>query len=203
MRARTEQAKDERRMAFLMAAIDEFYEKGFEAARVDDIAKRAGLSKGTLYLYFKNKEALFQGLVETMVMPDLAQMEQFVKDAPTATDALSMIMRFLPQMIRDSMGPRLIKIMVGEAGRFPDVVQSYKQTFSDQGLKVIAGILKRGHDTGEFVVEDIELTTLLVVSPQIMSTIYHIVFEQAGSDPLDLDELFALHERLVLKALKP
>ena len=67
-RARSEAAKDTRRQALLTAALDEFFERGFAAARMDDIARRAGFSKGTLYLYFDSKEALFASLIETFAL---------------------------------------------------------------------------------------------------------------------------------------
>ncbi len=77
-RARTPQAKEDRRQALLKAALDEFYEKGLTAARADDIAERAGLSKGTLYVYFKSKEDLFKALIENLTTPKLAMLENIV-----------------------------------------------------------------------------------------------------------------------------
>lgn len=203
MRARTEAAKDERRAAFLQAALDEFFEKGFAAARVDDIARRAGLSKGTLYLYFKNKEALFQGLVETMAVPKIEQMEMMVQSAPSASAALATVLRYVPQMIRGSMVPRLIKILVGDGGQFPDVALSYRTAVIDRGLALIAALLKRGHTNGEFVIDDAQLTARLVVAPLVFSTIWHILFEKDQADQVDLDALFSLHHTLLMRALSP
>ena len=72
-RARSEDAKDERRQLLLSAALDEFFERGFSAARIEDIAQRASLSKGTVYLYFDSKEALFLALIEDLATPNIEQ----------------------------------------------------------------------------------------------------------------------------------
>src|SRR5205085_8886009 len=74
-RSRTQSA-EERRAAILAAALEEFSARGFEGARLDDVAKRAGIAKGTIYLYFADKEALFQELVRSMVNPVLSTLEQ-------------------------------------------------------------------------------------------------------------------------------
>lgn len=203
MRARTEEAKDERRAAFLRAALNEFFEKGFAAARVDDIARRAGFSKGTLYLYFKNKEALFQGLIESVAVPKVEQMEMMVNSAPSASAALGGILRIVPQVIRGSMLPRLIKILVGDGGQFPGVALSYRTAVIDRGLATIASLLERGHATGELVVEDADLTARLVIAPMIFSVIWHILFEKKPADKIDLDALLSLHHRMLMRALSP
>lgn len=206
MRARTDQAKDERRTAFLMAAMDEFFDKGFEAARVDDIAKRAGLSKGTLYLYFKSKEELFQGLIDMAAAPKLEEMETIVSTASTASDALAGILKFAPVMVRQSIMPRIIKVLIGDGGRFPDVAHTYRQQVIEQVIGLIAGILKRGQDAGEFDVIDADLTARVVIAPIFMSMIWHILFEQDtpdGENLVDLEALFSVHHTMLMRALAP
>jgi AcrR family transcriptional regulator len=93
-RARSDDAKDERRQALLLVALDEFFQKGFTAARMDDIARRAGLSKGTLYLYFESKEALFTALIETLAMPNLSHIETISTMASTIREALDRLVAF-------------------------------------------------------------------------------------------------------------
>jgi AcrR family transcriptional regulator len=203
MRARTDEAKDERRAAFLTAAMDVFFDKGFAAARVDDIARQAGLSKGTLYLYFENKEAMFQGLVDTVAVPKLDHMEQMVQAAPSAAVALGGLLRFAAEMIRGSMLPRLVKILVGDGGQFPEVALSYRQAVIDRGLALITALLERGQASGEFALEDAPLTARLVVAPVVFSMIWHILFEKKPDDYVDLDALFALHHTLLMRALAP
>ena len=105
LRARSDEAKDERRQALLGAALDEFFEKGFTATRMDDIARRAKLSKGTLYLYFDSKEAMFRSLIESFALPNLAKIEQITTSAGSLRDALSGLASFVPLLIRHSEMP--------------------------------------------------------------------------------------------------
>ena len=118
-RARTEQAKDERKSALLKAALDEFYERGFTAARMEDIANRADLSKGTIYLYFNSKETLFSELIQSLTQPNIHKLEAIAQDAPSISDAIQAIAKFAPVMIQHSDVPRLMKVLIGESNTFP------------------------------------------------------------------------------------
>lgn len=201
VRARTNEAKDERREAFLMAALDEFFERGFAAARMDDIARRVGLSKGTLYLYFDSKEALFIALIETITLPNVGLIEQFAAAAPSATEGIHSLMTFVPRLIRETPMPRVAKVLIADSGAFPDVVQRYRRQVVDRVLAAVAGLLERGHAAGELVIDDPALTARLVVAPIIMSAIWRVVFETETKAGIDLNALFALHERMLRRAL--
>ncbi|MEQ8734775.1 MAG: TetR/AcrR family transcriptional regulator [Rhodospirillaceae bacterium] len=203
MRARTEEAKDQRRAAFLNAAMDEFFDKGFAAARVDDIAKRAGFSKGTLYLYFESKEAMFKGLVDTIAVPKLEYMEGLTTSAPSARMAIEGLLKFAPEMIRQSMLPRVVKVMIADGNRFPEVATTYKEAVIDRGLALIAGLLERGRREGDFAFEDSDLTARLFIAPLVFSMLWHILFEKKPEDHMDLNALFALHGAHVIRALAP
>lgn len=200
-RARTDQAKDERRQAFLAAALDEFFERGFAAARMDDIAKRAGLSKGAIYLYFDSKEALFTELIESIAVPNIERVITVVDTVPSATEALQGAMAIAPQIVRQTPLPRIAKILIADAGAFPDVVRGYRRNIVDRGLAAIAALLERGAAAGEFEVEDPQLTARLVVAPMIFSAIWTVVFEIDPEARLDVEALFKLHERMLLRAL--
>lgn len=207
MRARTEKAKDERRQAFLDAALDEFFEKGFAAARMDDIARRTGLSKGALYLYFDSKDALFMGLIDAIAVPRIEQIEAVAMAAPTATDAIRQMMRYVPSLVRESRVPLIVKVLIGDGGRFPDVARAYRRRVVERVLGVIAAVLERGQAAGEFTIVDPHLTARLVIAPMVLSAVWRILFD-AGPRPdpeahVDLDALFALHERMLLRALAP
>jgi len=200
-RARTSEAKDERREAFLMAALNEFFERGFASARMDDIARRVGLSKGTLYLYFDSKEALFIALIEKITLPNVDLIEKFTAAAPSATEGIHSLMAFVPHVIRETPMPRVAKVLIADSGAFPDVVQSYRRQVVDRVLAAIADLLERGHAAGELAVDDPQLTARLVVAPIIFSAIWRVVFETDAESRIDLDALFALHERMLLRAL--
>lgn len=202
LRARTEEAKDERRQALLSAALDEFFEKGFAATRIDDVAQRASLSKGALYLYFESKDALFQGLVESLATPNLEIVEQITQQAATLKEALHGIRLFAPKLIRQTELPRLMKVLIGDSQMFPDLVQTYRRELIDRVLSMIASLLQRANDTGEARIEHPELTARLVMAPIVFSALWQAVFNQKSEADVDLDQLFEIHEQMLLNALR-
>lgn len=207
MRARSEEAKDERRQALLKAALDEFVEKGFAAARMNDIAERAGLSKGAIYLYFESKHALFAALIESVALPNIERVEALAEAAPSATDAIRALASAAPSILRETPIPLMIKVIIADARVFPDIVIAHRRQVVDRALGLIAGILERGRDAGEFVVEDPTLFARLVAAPLVLSAIWRVVFETGpAAEPearVDLDALFALHQKALLRALRP
>ena len=202
LRARSEKAKDERRQALMAAALDEFFEKGFAATRMDDVAKRAGLSKGALYLYFDSKEAMFQALIESFASPSLELIERVTEEAGNLLEALSGIRQFAPFLIRETNLPRLMKVMIGDSHLFPQIVQTYREDLIDRVISLIAGVLRRADAVGEATVGNPELTARIVVAPIVLSSIWQAIFNQQSQAEVDLDQLFRIHEQMMLKALQ-
>lgn len=201
-RATTDKAKDERRQAILAAALDEFFERGFKAARMDDIARRAGLSKGALYLYFDTKETLFAALIETIAVPSVERIEAITASATTAREAIHALTALAPHIIRTTPLPRVLKVLIGEAGTFPQLAEQYRRSVIDRGLAALAGLLERGRASGELSVDEPLLTARLVIAPVLLSAIWRVVFERADEEPIDLETLFRLHERYLLRTLQ-
>ena len=202
LRARTDEAKDERRQALLGAALDEFFEKGFAATRMDDIAKRARLSKGALYLYFDSKDALFQGLVESLASPNLEIVEQITQEATSLKDALRGIRMFAPYLIRETELPRLMKVLIGDSQMFPDMVRTYRHDLIERVLSMIAALLRRADEAGEAKIDNPDLTARIVMAPVVLSALWQAVFNQTSEADVDLDQLFAIHEQMLLRALQ-
>ena len=203
LRARSDEAKDERRQELLSAALDEFYEKGFAATRMSDIAKRAGLSKGTLYLYFDSKEDLFRGLMETLASPNLDVIEEIIEQSGSLKEALSGISRFAPVLIQHTDLPRLMKVLVGDSQMFPELVSTYRHEMVERVLAIIAGMLRRAHETGEAVVDNPELTARILIAPIVLSALWQAIFNSRSEAEIDLSQLFRIHERMMLNALTP
>nr|WP_321361807.1 TetR/AcrR family transcriptional regulator [uncultured Hyphomonas sp.] len=201
-RARTEEAKDERRQALLAAALDEFFEKGFAATRMDDIARRAGLSKGALYLYFDSKEAMFGALVVSLATPNLEIIKRITEQAASLKEALHGIREFAPFVIRQTDMPRLIKVLVGDSQLFPELVQTYRHDLIERVLSMIAALLQRADEAGEAKIENPQLTARLIMAPIIFSALWQAVFNQTSEAEVDLDQLFAIHEQMMLNALQ-
>ena len=202
LRARSEDAKDERRLALLNAALDEFFEKGFSATRMADIARRAGLSKGTLYLYFKSKDAMFRELIEVLAMPNIQRISEIAEAAQSFEQAMEGFSRLGPELIRTSDMPRLMKVLVGDAHMFPQVVQDYRTELVERVLSIMAGMLRRAHEAGEIRVESPELTARIVIAPVVLSGIWQAMFGHQRGGEVDLDRLFRIHTDLLLAALK-
>src|SRR5882724_7612400 len=125
----------ERREAIIAAAMDEFIAQGFAATRLDDVAKRAGVAKGTIYLHFKDKEALFEELIRTAIVPLVSRLVA----APPAAGASvrDMIERFATAFIHDVVTTRrgdIIRLIVAEGPRFPAVADFYYREVVSKGL---------------------------------------------------------------------
>lgn len=192
-RARSQDAKDARRESLLTAAMDEFYERGFAAARMQDIAKRARLSKGTLYLYFDSKRDLFRALIDTFAVPNLEAIEAMTASAPSFDDALDAIAEFAPRLVRESNLPKLMKVLAGDSHNFPDIIQSYRTDVLDRVLAATAGMLERARDAGEIAVDQPGLAARLVVAPMAMSMLWQAVFGHTKGERVDVEKLFELH----------
>lgn len=192
-----------RRNAFLEAALDEFFERGFVAARMEDIARRAHVTKGTLYLYYESKGALFATLVEEFAVPNIEKMERLAGEIPRAADALKALMGLAPILVRETPVPRILKVLIGDGGAFPELAAAYRRQVVDRVLSVIEGVLDRGRMNGEFVIDDAALVARLVVAPIVLSAIWIILFERDAATSVDLDALFELHGRFLLRALCP
>ena len=201
-RARSEEAKDRRRQVILEAALNEFFESGFSASRMDDIATRAGFSKGTLYLYFDSKEELFVTLLQSLAIPNVERLEAVAETNLDVASALRALLTVAAHMVRESPLPRALKVMLAESGAFPEVIQTYREKVIDRVLAALARVLERAHDRGELVVDDPQLTARLVAAPIIFSAIWRVVFEQGEHDRVDLDALFALHAETLLHGLR-
>jgi AcrR family transcriptional regulator len=202
-RARSEGAKNVRRQQLLQAALDEFYERSFAGARMDDIARRAGLSKATIYLYFDSKEALFVALIESLGLPRVQQIERLLAGAQSIDQALEQLAELAPIIVRHSDMPRLMKVIVGDSQQFPDIVRDYRQKLIERILASMVQMLERAQASGEVALVDPALTTRLLVAPIVMSALWQAVFGGDAEAEVDLETLFAMHARFMLAALRP
>ncbi len=161
-RRRAEARPDE----ILDAALAVFTEKGFDAARVDDIAARADISKGAVYLYFDSKEALLRGLIEREVAP-VAQRLRALADAggddPTAT--LQLVIAAATHLVNE---PRIFatpKLVLSVASRFAEIAEFYRKRVLDEAVGAIAALHRRGVKTGVFRDADSDTVARMVMGP--------------------------------------
>ncbi len=201
-RARTEDAKKMRQSELMKAALDEFFEKGFSAARTEDIARRAGLSKGTLYLYFNSKSDLFMAIIDNLAGKQLAKIERLSEVTGSLEEMLRVFVQIFPTIIGEGDMPRLVKVLIGDSQAFPDIIETYKTKILDRMFEALTNLLIRAHKQGEINVERADLVSRLIEAPFAMSGLWEVVFSDVESQSLDLEALFQIHADILMKALK-
>ncbi len=201
MRARTDAAKDERRRLLQEAALDAFFDNGFRATRMDDIANRAGLSKGAIYLYFSSKEALFTSLVETYALPNVEALLAVAANASSLRAGVRGAFGVAPILVRESRVPKIIKILIGEAGQFPELATMYRRQVVDRGLAALTDLVVRSRDAGEIADCEPGMVARLVIAPVILSVVWRLAFDQDGDAPLDIEGLLSQHEQILFNGL--
>ena len=183
---RWERRKDARPQELLAAAIDLFVERGFAATRLEDVARCAGVSKGTLYLYYTNKEELFKAVVRESILPFLGKAELSVAefDGHSADLLRSVVMNWSRQ-IGESKASGLGKLMLAEAVNFPELASFYRDEVMRRVVLMISRIVERGVSRGEFRQVDIRQMTQVLIAPMMMLN----VWRHSAVAPCDCSEL--------------
>jgi AcrR family transcriptional regulator len=180
-----------RRAAILDAALEEFTARGYERARLEDVAKRASIAKGTIYLYFADKEALFQELVRSMVNPVLATLEQMrAPDIP----ARMLIEGMLATFVREVYGTRrkdMIRLILAEGPRFPAIAEFYYREVVARVLAIVRPLLERAVARGELPDDTLVRFPQLIVAPGLAAIMWSALFEKY--EPLDVPALIRAH----------
>lgn len=165
---RRERRKEARPGELLDAALDLFVEKGFAATRSEEVAARAGVSKGTLFLYFPSKEELFKAVVRENISGRFAEWNQeFESFQGTSAEMVRLCMRVWLERIALTKASGITKLMISEARNFPELAAFYQQEVIRPASALIGRILQRGIDSGEFRPLDVELSTYSLVAPMV------------------------------------
>ena len=161
-----ERRKEARPGELLDAALDLFVEKGFAATRSEEVAVRAGVSKGTLFLYFPSKEELFKAVVrENMVRHQTEGAEEIARfEGPTA-ELLQYLMLEWWRRYGATKASGISKLVMSEASNFPDLARFFQDEVVTPGHAMIRSVLQRGVDRGEFRAVDLDLTVHSVLAP--------------------------------------
>jgi TetR/AcrR family transcriptional regulator len=160
--------KEARPGELLDAALDLFVEKGFAATRAEEVAARAGVSKGTLFLYFPSKEELFKAVVRENISGRFAEWEEEFKTFEGSTaDMVRYCMRVWWERIGSTPASGITKLIISEARNFPDIAAFYQQEVIRPANQLIRRILQRGVERGEFRPLDIEYSVFSIVAPMV------------------------------------
>ena len=189
--------QDERRAAILAAALDVFAENGFAAARLDDVAQRAGVAKGTLYLYFPDKEALFEALLQGLVSPVLQRIEVLSEDtALPASAILTGILTVFQTEIIGTNRERILRLIISEGPRFPRIAEFYHREVISKGREIIRTIAARGYERGELPSDAMAKFPQLFFAPLLTAVVWRSLFSRF--DPLDVNAMIECHRKLML-----
>ena len=197
-------APEARPTQILDAAFHEFGERGLAGARLDDIAKRAQVAKGTIYLYFPNKEALFREMVHATIVSALVEAEASL--AGLASETAEAQLRRLGQgwwtFLRTERVQALQRLVALELGQFPDLMQFYADEVMARGRRLVSGLIARGVERGEFRDIDPQLAARMFSSIWMSHSTWcarREFFKTLGSDEQVLDEMLEFY----LYALRP
>ncbi|HZL41349.1 MAG TPA: TetR/AcrR family transcriptional regulator [Pseudolabrys sp.] len=185
-----------RREAILAAALDEFAASGFEAARLDDVAKRAGIAKGTIYLYFRDKESLFQELVRTMLTPLVGTIEALgAAEVPIAVFSEQIVDLFVRE-VYETRRKDVIRLMITEGRRFPKLAEFYYREVLSRIIAAVRALLRRAAARGE-VPEALVDFPQIIAAPGLVAIIWAGLFERY--EPLDVRKMMKTHVDLLFR----
>ena len=183
-----------RREAILAAALDEFAARGFEAARLDDVAKRAGVAKGTIYLYFRDKQSLFQELVRAMLTPLVGTIEALsAADVPTSVLADTIVDLFVRE-VYETRRKDVIRLMISEGPRFPELAEFYYREVLSRIIAAVRALLTRAAARGEVPAGLAEFPQI-IAAPGLVAVIWSGLFERF--EPLDVRKMMKTHVDLL------
>ncbi len=201
---RWQRRKDERPGEILNAALDVFAARGFAAAKLDEVAARAGVSKGTLYLYFESKEELFRSVVRGLLLPNVAMAERRIAEHKgSAAELLRALVTTFGRVIAESKLGAIPKLVIAEATTFPDIARFYYEEVIKRGMRAIGGLLQRGAEAGEFRTVTPEQFLPLLMGPLLILVVWKHGFEKVGIPPLPLEAVLNEHANSLLRALAP
>ena len=178
-------------------------ERGYAAARLDDVAARAGVSKGTLYLYFENKEELFKAVVRENLVSALAEAENYIeRSTGSSRELLRAFILSWWERIGQTKLSGISKLMMAESGNFPDVARFYHDEVISRCNALIIGILERGIARGEFRSVDTVNANLVIVAPIVMLMMWKHSFHSCRLEPISADDYLDCYLDLLINGLQ-
>lgn len=199
---RWERRKDARPQELLESALDLFVERGYAATRLDDVAKQAGVSKGTLYLYFTNKEELFKAVVRENLFPVLTEAEEIIDRHQGSSAELfrEFILKWW-EKIGETKLSGITKLMIAESGNFPEVTQFYHDEVISRSNAIIIRMLERGIARGEFRPIDTANAQRVICAPIIMLMMWKHSFGACQAGAISPQQYLECFSDLLLRGL--
>ena len=196
--------KEARPAEILQAALEIFGERGYEATRLVDVARRAGCTKGTIFLYYENKIELFKAAVREVMMPLVLETERMAEEHQGSS--LELIERLLrlrwDHMMRNRLSG-LVKLMLAETRTYPELARFYNDEFIERNQALLQKVLSQGVERGEFRPMDVTQVARFLVAPMMFATVWRHAFEHAVGTPGTLEEYFESSLQIMLAGLVP
>lgn len=192
--------KEERPSEIMAAGLKIFAEKGFAAARLEEVAEAAGVSKATIYLYFDSKTDLFTAIVKDIATPSLDDIEHLIGGYDgTSADLLAFAIGMLRDIVMGTELPALAKIILAEAVNFPQIRTFYRDHIILRGFGNLARVIERGIESGEFRRCNVDAAVQEIIFPILMNALARNTFGELPQ--LDPDGFFAAHAEFVARGL--
>jgi len=192
--------KDARPAELLEAALTLFVEKGFATTRSEEVAKAAGVSKGTLYLYFPSKEELLKAVIQHFLGTEIEAgiQEAAAADGPTAEVMEQLLVNWWTR-IYEGPASGVFKLVITEVRNFPEIGQFWVERVVAPGHAIVSGLLQRGIARGEFVVDDVDSAVHSILMPLILMCMHKHSFAACGiGKEMDIDPIVFMHAHLRL-----
>jgi len=181
--------------------MEAFAEQGFAATKVEDVARRAGVSKGLLYLYFKTKEDLFKAVIRSFVSPKIDALTNTVENTQlSAEEFLRGPFLTIARSIPNSPARILARLLISEGPKHPDLVGWYWENVVSRGLAALRSIIRKGVDDGDFRRSALDDFPHILVAPVVFSMLWKILFDK--HENLDTDRLIEEHLDLVIRSIR-
>ncbi|WP_250504779.1 TetR/AcrR family transcriptional regulator [Caballeronia sp. AZ7_KS35] len=200
--AKRRRRKDARPAEIVDVALGCFLEAGYEATRLDDVARRAGVAKGTIYLYFETKEHLFRAVVQQVTATNVRQLGETIRQFDGAFDEF--VPLFLSQAatsIGNSLGPRIAVLILKESERFPDLGRIWVEEVVAPMFGALQALVECSQKKGEVCEGDPRAHVFSLVGPMFAAILSRQVLAPLGFEPVDLVTLAHQHARTVLAGL--
>lgn len=199
---RRKETQASREGQILAAAFEEFAANGYAAARLDNVAKRADIAKGTIYLYFPSKSRLFQAVVRDLIRPIPEDFELLVNNssAPACQVLGDLISRQYAEVVTNRKARAILRLLIAESGRFPQLSDVYHREVIEPGVRALRLVLQKGIASGEFRPTQIEAFPQILAAPAVLAIVWILILGTRAD--LDLEAYRAAHVEFILSALR-
>ena len=185
------------------AALQVFAEKGFAAAKLDDIAKRAGVSKGALYLYFETKEDIFRAVVDQAIAPNMQAIRAMIAAHPgPLSELLGMVAARIQVLVETLPVGGVLKMVIAEARNFPEIARVWHDDLVAHALGALTDAIAAAQRRGEVRAGDPRIYALELISPILLSVLWREIFVPVGAQPFALPDVIGQHVATMIEGMR-